>query len=224
MKKQIPFQKDLIFKTKISEITSISLVDNLDMVSSNLIKGEFKISGDYKESSISIREEPFLYNVPFTYELEQECDPKETLVDVVDFYYEIIKGEILRVNIELEVSGVLLKPEVVTAVRGDITDCVEAEVLELEPEVAEPVIKEEPEPEERPVINEEKLKSLFDSFSDQDETFSTYHVYIVQSDDTIETIMNKYQITKEELQLYNNIEVIKQGTKIIIPTHTHEQN
>ena len=65
-------------------------------------------------------------------------------------------------------------------------------------------------------IDTKEIKSLFNNLSDE-ETFSTYHVYILRSDDTIESVMAKYNINKELLGQYNDIDNIKLGDKIIIP-------
>ena len=47
--------------------------------------------------------------------------------------------------------------------------------------------------------------------------FVTYKVYIVKEDDTIEKVLDKYKIDKETLSLYNKIEELKVGDKLIIP-------
>ena len=38
----------------------------------------------------------------------------------------------------------------------------------------------------------------------------------------VEKILTKYNVTKEDVALYNNIEEIKPGTKLIIPSINHE--
>ena len=45
MKNIIPFKKDVIFKTNISEVTSISLENTL-VVEEDTIKGDFIVSGE----------------------------------------------------------------------------------------------------------------------------------------------------------------------------------
>lgn len=65
-------------------------------------------------------------------------------------------------------------------------------------------------------VDTKEIKSLFNSMSEE-ETFSTYHVYIMREEDTIESIMTKYNINKEILSQYNDVENIKLGDKIIIP-------
>ena len=60
--------------------------------------------------------------------------------------------------------------------------------------------------------------SLFNNINDN-ETYRAYYVYIVKEEDTIDKILERYKITKEELENYNNIENIKPFDKIIIPTN-----
>lgn len=52
---------------------------------------------------------------------------------------------------------------------------------------------------------------------DDTETYSTYYVYIVKEDDTIDKILTKYKVTKEDLESYNDLSEIKPGDKIIVP-------
>lgn len=67
------------------------------------------------------------------------------------------------------------------------------------------------------------VKSLFDKIDDSDETYSTYHVYIVREGDSIEHITAKYGVTHEELSLYNDLSDFKIGDKVIVPS-THASN
>lgn len=76
-----------------------------------------------------------------------------------------------------------------------------------------PVEKEEQE-------RENQMSSIFASI-DQEETFVTYYVYIVREQDTIDSILDKYKTTREEVALYNDLNQIGIGSKIIIPCH-HE--
>ncbi len=240
MKQVIPFKKDLFFKTRISEVTSISLEHNLSFDSVDHITGEFIINGDYKITDVSVNRENFLFSIPFDINLDSKYDLKNAAVDINDFYYEIINNEVLRVNIEVLIEGI----EIITEPQEELAEDLIKEVDELEEElelIREDTtndVTEEMEEERnnsvfqeietppvavsKPVINEEKIKSLFDSFDDKDETFSTYHVYIVRKDDTIDSIAARYSITKEELSLYNNIEELKIGEKIIVPANQNE--
>lgn len=68
----------------------------------------------------------------------------------------------------------------------------------------------------------ENVGSLFSSLKDSNETFATYSVYIFRSNDTIEAIMDKYHVSKEELENYNDLSNLIIGSKIIIPTQSNE--
>ncbi len=65
------------------------------------------------------------------------------------------------------------------------------------------------------------VSSIFSSMS-SDETFSTYHVYIVRENDTLEQILDRYKIGKEEVGNYNDLNDIKVGSKLIIPCSSNE--
>lgn len=271
MKQIIPFKRDLLFTTKISEITSISLEHNLKMESNDCIAGEMLISGDYKITDASVNREHFVFNIPFEITLDHRYNIDNAKVDIDDFYYEIINDEILRINIDVSIDGVEVvddynlkeEPEEVIEEPVDEPPLNEEELVREENEVLEELenefevvtekeLEEEKERDEimkekvsekeeemripdafkaavdddvppaANMIDGEKIRSLFDSFDDKDETFSTYHVYIVRNDDTLESIMNKYNVTKEDLCLYNNVDELKIGDKIIIPKLRNE--
>ncbi len=63
----------------------------------------------------------------------------------------------------------------------------------------------------------EKAGSLFTSLDSSEETFSTYSVYILRQEETPQSIIEKYHISKEELENYNDLSNLSVGTKIIIP-------
>ena len=48
-------------------------------------------------------------------------------------------------------------------------------------------------------------------------TYITYNVYIVKDNDTIDTICNSYNVSKELIQEYNDIHDLKTGDKLLIP-------
>lgn len=66
--------------------------------------------------------------------------------------------------------------------------------------------------------SEEAVGSLFSSFKESDETFSSYSVYIIRENETVQSLIEKYKTTKEELENYNDLSNITIGSKIIIPT------
>lgn len=60
-------------------------------------------------------------------------------------------------------------------------------------------------------------ESLFSNLS-TNETYSTYSIYIVRENYNLEEVMSKYNVTKEKLEEYNDLNNLKIGNKLIIPT------
>ena len=240
MKQIIPFKKELLFKTKVSEITSISLEHTLSLKEDDLISGEFIINGDYKMTEGSINREKFSFTLPFDIALDSRYDAKNIIIDIDNFYYEVINNEFLVVNIDVFVDGEKIKEEI-----KEVDD--DAPIIRMVPNKKECDGNDFIKPIEFPSINKDMIDEEFDidinykkvpmmdmgekedsnknvdnNFNifqdiDNSDTYVTYHVYIVKEGDTIDTIMEKYSVKKESLVLYNNIEDIKVGTKLIIP-------
>lgn len=103
-----------------------------------------------------------------------------------------------------------------------IRECDSEKNIEMEnnnmPKSEEIIIKEESNETSTKQETPENVGSLFSSFKDSDETFSTYSVYILRNEETVETILEKYKVTREELEKYNDLTNLSIGTKIIIPT------
>ncbi len=110
MKSTIPFTKDILFKSKIAEITSISLEHDLK-ISEESVGGNFIVSGEYKTHEVCINKERFEYKLPFNVELTEEIDLDSLNFEILDFNYDIIGDDVLRINIEFEVSAQLIEKE-----------------------------------------------------------------------------------------------------------------
>lgn len=196
MKKIIPFQKELSFDNNIYEITSISLEHTLKLKEENQISGQFIVSGTYKLTSASISLDPFEYKIPFNISIDQKYETKNVTVDINDFYYELTEGKTLSVNIEVVIDGL------------------EEKILEEKEEREE--IKEEIKEEREEAIKEEiQTKSIFENL-DENERYSVYKVHVVTENDTVDSILQKYQITKENLEEYNDLNDMQIGSKLII--------
>lgn len=222
MKKIVPFKKELIFKNNIAEIVSISLEHNLNLKEENLVSGSFTITGDYKISDTSMNTESFNFELPFDINIDEKYLTNNIVVDIDDFYYEIIDNKKLEVNIEVLLDKLEERPLIEEPVR-----CIEDEFPFKELEESIPMeidSKKEDKIFEEVKDNEEKISvsSIFDNFGDN-ETFSSYYVYFFRENDTIENIMQKYNVTKENLSLYNNLSEIKIGDKIIVPSTNNEK-
>ena len=96
-------------------------------------------------------------------------------------------------------------------------DEIEPERIELLKEMLTDNKEKDMEPESNINNNENTNINIFEPSNE--EKYVTYRVYKVEETDTIDTIISKYNINKELLADYNNIENIKPGDKLIIPTN-----
>lgn len=229
MKKVIPFKKDIVFKTNLSEITSISLEHTLNETVDNVVSGEFLITGEYKIIDSSSNIEPFSYNLPFEIELDDKYILDNILVDIDDFFYEIINNNILSVNIEIAVDKlderkpIEINNEPKNIVINDEDNIISHNIVidsfgELE---GESKMKENIQNKFDNTLQDlemEETRSLFDNFDLTKETFATYKICIIKEGDTVESIIQKYSTTKEEIEKYNDLKELKLGDKLIIPT------
>lgn len=108
MKMSIPYEKEIVFNTKIAEITSISLEYEANVLDED-IEGEFIVSGDYKIHELSVNKEPFKYRIPFSVSLTDDIIRDSIKYDINNFTYEVIDDDTLKVNIELGVTYEMVK-------------------------------------------------------------------------------------------------------------------
>lgn len=213
MKQTIPFKKDITFKTKIKELTSISLDNDLTLKGEDLIVGNFYIKGSYKKEDDY--EEEYSYKVPCEIAISDDYDTFDCKIDIDDFHYEIINDEVLRLNIVVLIDN-LIKKEIkeskeercIEVIEEPKIDTLNESLDKREVDNAINIIKDEKEN----IIN-----------LNNNEKYSTYRVYIVTEEDTIESILNKYQIDKEELSNYNDLTNICTGSKLIIPSISNDK-
>lgn len=251
MKQIIPFKKDLPFKTKVSDITSISLERKIEILDGGIVTGTFYITGDYKMNEGSINREKFSFDLPFDITLDPRYDVNSVKADIEDFYYDVINEDTLKVNIDLYIEAEYL-PD--TSLDNNIL----TEENKSNNEMNDVQKEDEPVEEDRNIMTESKSDSKNDEnieiekdkevtsekinnddatmndsdierndvddfandlFSNLDntETYTTYYVYIVKEEDTIDKIISLYGVTKEDIENYNDITSIKPGDKVIIP-------
>lgn len=233
MKQIIPFVKDISLAPKIYEITSIALEHNLKMENSDSVVGSFTVSGKYRINDISINEEVFEENIPFDITLDSKYDASKVIIDIDDFYYEIINDEFLRIHIDVLVDNLVYekkeveKPkEIIKEEREEISTIINErnddlmnDNVNLSDKKEDTLIREEDvkaskKDEERESDITNKIETgLFD----KEEKYITYKVHIVRDTETIDEITAKYNVSKEELEKYNDLNNIVLGTKIIIP-------
>lgn len=240
MKKIVPFKKDIIFKSRISEITSISLDHTLHIDEGNIISGKFIVSGDYLLTDESVNTEAFSYELPFLVSLDERYILDEVVIDIDDFYYEIVDENVLSVNIDVLIDK--LNEKLVPDIDGSelierkierediLKDEVSSQKLNEEDISTEPIKQEEDNNSKRCIEEEDPksecnetnnitaINSLFDNLDSSSETFKSYSIYIVRENDSIEAILEKYKVSRELLLDYNDLNGIKIGDKIIIPS------
>lgn len=232
MKQIIPFKKELPFKTKVSEITSISLERDLEVTDDKIISGVFHITGDYKMNEGSISRENFSFDLPFDITIDPRYDISTVNADIEDFYYDVINEDTLKVNIDLFIEAEYLPEEPSKETPEETPKEEELKEEDLRtpeesqevPEVTNKVQDTKEEEKQQKVTSKEEVREEpvnigTDLFSNLDstETYTTYYVYIVKEEDTIEKILTKYEISKEDFENYNDINNIKTGDKVIIP-------
>ena len=250
MKQIIPFKKDLPFKTKVSDITSISLERKIEILDGGIVTGTFYITGDYKMNEGSINREKFSFDLPFDITLDPRYDISSVKADIEDFYYDVINEDTLKVNIDLyieaeylpdnsldnnilteedksdnEMNNVQKEDEPVEEDRNIMmeskSDSKKDELVEVEKEedTSEKINNDDATMNDSDIERNDVDDFANDLFSNLDntETYTTYYVYIVKEEDTIDKIISLYGVTKEDIENYNDITSIKPGDKVIIP-------
>ena len=209
MRHIIPFSKEIVFKTNIATITSISL-EHEEKIFDGEVNGDFIIFGDYKVHSDTTEKELFKYRLPFTTLIPDNIIKDSVKIEIVDFNYEIIDKDVLKVDISFSLEG-NLKEEVETVEEDrkyeKELDQFLDNIIEKEEDIKE--VREDKEEINEPREIEVKKE-------DKDE-YITYHIHIVKEEETIEVIMKTYGVSLDYLKEYNDISNINVGDKIIIP-------
>lgn len=237
MKKTVSFTKDLEFPMQIGEITQITLEDDLKFIDQSNIEGKFLVAGKYKMTEASRLEEDFSFNLPVEINMSEKCDLDTCKISITDFNYEVVDEDILRAHIDVLVEGVEIIDEEEIERECDDDESKEKEIPTKE-EVIEPdfeiqekkidYIEEKLEEVEKVQEKKEKIEidtdtnSLFSNLNDDEDSFSTYSIYIMREGDTLEKVMEKYSVTKEKLEEYNDISTITLNSKIVIPSVKNE--
>ena len=206
MKNVIPFQKELCFDTKVSEIISISLERNFEVDESD-IKGNLLISGEYKSHEISANVIPFSFKIPFTIALASNLNKDTISLEINDFSYDMKEDNKIKVSIELELKGDVLEEE-----KTEVTDGYEEIIPILEKQ-------EDRASKEENVLDDKKIEeeNIILQNTVEDNEYVTYHIYIVSESDTVDSICSKYQINEELLKEYNSFTELNVGDKLLIP-------
>ena len=220
MKKIVPFNNILTFDTDICEITAISLEHDIKK-EKDTINGVFYITGEYKITDGQLEKDKFNFELPFDIALGSNYDLDTLDVDVDDFRYEQISRNELKVNIDLYINGEVEEEpanEVPELERVEIT-----ENLDLLDDI--PDNKENPDTTNVEVENENTNNNdnIFSGFNEE-EQYVTYKVHRMEDNETLDNVLEKYKVTKEDLIEYNNLEDVHPGVKLIIPYNETQNN
>jgi len=236
MKKIINYEKDILFKTNIGEICSISLEHDFT-VDDGVLVGEFIISGDYKPNILSLNKEAFNYQLPLEYELEKNCDISRLSYDIENFEYNVKDDELsVFIDFGIRYEECTNEPAIPEISEDDLSsldfDAIELpafidrnEVIEIDGEDEEEdtdsySIEEEPKTKNEETIEnrmDEEDKNLILESTMMEDEYITYRVHIVREGDTLDSIAKEYGSTIEIIKAYNNLETLELKTKIIIP-------
>lgn len=203
MKQVIPFTKNIVFKTKIANITSISL-DHEEKIFDGEVSGDFIIYGDYKIHGDTTEKELFKYRLPFTAMFPDNVIRDTVKIDIDDFSYEQVEDDVLKVDISFVMTANECELE-----KDDRDVSLD---LEIDKELDEfiPVI----ESKEEKVDDKREEDNL--SLESIDE-YIVYRIHIVSEGEDVDSIIKKYDITMDDFKEYNEDVKIKVGDKLIIP-------
>ena len=173
-----------------------------------------------------------------TEELEVEEEPISIskITDDISLEEEVVRNDDEKIPVEVDEKIESLEVPSVDEIEKDLEDINNTDtncdgdnndltninffsdkIMESKEE-SSPLLENKEKVNINPNANSNSYSNIFDTIS-TDETYVTYYVYIVRESDTIEEILDKYKVTKEDLSSYNDIDSIKVGSKIIIPCH-----
>ena len=237
MNKIIPFTKVITLNERFLEIKKIALDDTLKLEEPLLIKGDLIVRGCFKNEE---KEEDFSYPIPVEIAIDSKYDTSKCSIGIDDFYYEIINEQNIRVKIDLVLDDLFYKEEKEESVelvlednRGDYDEFYE-EDLALDKETSQKELVNnllnDNDVKNASILNNNTnnsvsinndtvnpMENLFNETNEEKE-YSIYSVYVLTENDTLEYVLDKYKVTKEDLMPFNDLDKLQVGSKLIIPS------
>ena len=232
MNQKIEFKKDCMLKTYVSSITDISLTHDYKILD-DTIEGYFDVTGSYKVTMSSVETESFMFTIPFTIALSSLIDKDTIDLKLSDFNYSVEKDVLhLKMFLDMDYQEIEIKEDTEDNEEIDnmINDLIDKESTtdikspsEFHNEVMlDNVIDSKEEVSTKEKVSEKNFNTIFNEVKESN--FSKYKVYIMRSEDTLESILVKYKVTLDEIKEYNDIDNINIGSKIVIPYNKNEQD
>ncbi len=243
----IPYVKEIPFKTKIKEICSISLEHTIksedgELTGHFIVSGEYKthelsvnkepfsyelpfniaLSDLVDEDTVEFNITDFYYEIvgDASLKVNIECSVTGTKLEIEEKREEVFETVIETTNDLNDLVDNSILEEVEEKLLEDDKNRNDENKMEIEEEKEkrkdeeEMIIEEEVKPER---LEEENSVDILKSVEGKDEEFITYQIHIVKENETIETIINKYNTSMNSLNELNNLDNVKTGDKIIIP-------
>ncbi len=232
MNQKIEFKKDCMLKTYVSSITDISLTHDYKILD-DTIEGYFDVTGSYKVTMSSVETESFMFTIPFTIALSSLIDKDTIDLKLSDFNYSVEKDVLhLKMFLDMDYQEIEIKEDIKGNEEIDnmINDLIDKDSTtdikspsEFHNEVMlDNVIDSKEEVSTKEKVSEKNFNTIFNEVKESN--FSKYKVYIMRSEDTLESILVKYNVTMDEIKEYNDIDNINIGSKIVIPYNKNEQD
>lgn len=232
MNQKIEFKKDCMLKTYVSSITDISLTHDYKILD-DTIEGYFDVTGSYKVTMSSVETESFMFTIPFTIALSSLIDKDTIDLKLSDFNYSVEKDVLhLKMFLDMDYQEIEIKEDTEDNEEIDnmINDLIDKDSTtdikspsEFHNEVMlDNVIDSKEEVSTKEKVSEKNFNTIFNEVKENN--FSKYKVYIMRSEDTLESILVKYNVTMDEIKEYNDIDNINIGSKIVIPYNKNEQD
>ena len=221
-----------MLKTYVSSITDISLTHDYKILD-DTIEGYFDVTGSYKVTMSSVETESFMFTIPFTIALSSLIDKDTIDLKLSDFNYSVEKDVLhLKMFLDMDYQEIEIKEDTEDNEEIDnmINDLMDKESTtnikspsEFHNEVMlDNVIDSKEEVSTKEKVSEKNFNTIFNEVKESN--FSKYKVYIMRSEDTLESILVKYNVTMDEIKEYNDIDNINIGSKIVIPYNKNEQD